>query len=51
MTVTYGGYKRPLSEILGGLHVEAQPEDMPWGARAFSLVDPDGFKITISGEM
>ena len=30
--------------------LEAQPADMPWGARAFSLVDPDGFKLTISSE-
>ncbi|MCH8813368.1 MAG: VOC family protein [Gemmatimonadetes bacterium] len=28
--------------------LESPPEDTPWGARAFSLVDPDGFKITIS---
>ena len=27
--------------------LETQPADNPWG-RAFSLVDPDGFKITIS---
>ena len=30
--------------------LEVQPADMPWGARAFSLVDPDGFKLTISSE-
>ena len=28
--------------------LESPPEDTPWGARAFSLADPDGFKITIS---
>jgi len=28
--------------------LETQPADTPWGARAFTLVDPDGFKITIS---
>ena len=27
--------------------LKTQPADNPWG-RAFSLVDPDGFKITIS---
>jgi uncharacterized glyoxalase superfamily protein PhnB len=37
-------------EARGGT-LEAQPADMPWGARAFSLVDPDGFKLTISTEM
>lgn len=25
-----------------------EPTDMPWGARVFRLVDPDGFKIAIS---
>jgi len=34
----------------GGM-LESEPEDMPWGARAFSLVDPDGFQITISSDM
>ena len=26
--------------------LESEPEDMPWGGRAFSMVDPDGFQIT-----
>ncbi|HEX9887829.1 MAG TPA: VOC family protein [Longimicrobiales bacterium] len=26
----------------------SDPADMPWGARAFNLVDPDGFHMTIS---
>ena len=30
--------------------LESPPADMPWGARAFSLVDPDGYKITIASE-
>ena len=30
--------------------LESQPADMPWGTRAFTLVDPDGFKLTISTE-
>lgn len=34
-----------------GGSLESEPEDMPWGARAFSLTDPDGFQITISTEM
>jgi lactoylglutathione lyase len=25
-----------------------EPKDEPWGARAFSVEDPDGFKITIA---
>ena len=30
--------------------LESPPMAMPWGARAFSLEDPDGFKITISSD-
>lgn len=26
----------------------SEPDDMPWGGRAFSLEDPDGFQLTIS---
>lgn len=26
----------------------SEPSDMPWGDRAFELVDPDGFHLTIS---
>ena len=25
-----------------------EPADMPWGVRAFNLVDPDGFQMTVS---
>jgi len=28
--------------------LDSQPTDMPWGARAFRLHDPDGFKLVIS---
>jgi len=34
-----------------GGSLDSEPEDMPWGARAFSLTDPDGFQFTISSEM
>ena len=30
--------------------LESPPADMPWGVRAFSLADPDGYKITIASE-
>ena len=33
-----------------GGRLDSPPEDTPWGARAFSLVDPDGYKITIASE-
>jgi uncharacterized glyoxalase superfamily protein PhnB len=28
--------------------LESEPTDLPWGARAFRLRDPDGFRLTIS---
>ncbi|MGH7617086.1 MAG: VOC family protein [Gemmatimonadaceae bacterium] len=28
----------------------SEPADMPWGVRMFRVVDPDGFKLTISEE-
>ena len=30
--------------------LDSEPADMPWGVRAFSLSDPDGFKLTIASE-
>jgi uncharacterized glyoxalase superfamily protein PhnB len=30
--------------------LEMQPTDTPWGARALRIVDPDGFRITITSE-
>ena len=33
-----------------GGELESEPADMPWGTRAFDLVDPDGFLLTISSE-
>lgn len=26
------------------------PTDMPWGARAFTVIDPDGFKLTVAAD-
>ncbi|MDQ6828462.1 MAG: VOC family protein [Gemmatimonadota bacterium] len=34
---------------LGGI-LDSEPADMPWGARVFRVLDPDGFKIVISSE-
>jgi lactoylglutathione lyase len=34
----------------GGTLAE-EPKDRPWGGRDFAVVDPDGFKITISSGM
>ena len=33
-----------------GGELASEPADMPWGGRAFNLVDPDGFQLTIVGE-
>lgn len=30
--------------------VASEPADMPWGARVFRLLDPDGFKLAISSD-
>ena len=31
--------------------LESEPADMPWGARVFRVVDPDGFIMAISSEV
>jgi uncharacterized glyoxalase superfamily protein PhnB len=33
-----------------GTTLITEPADMPWGARAFRVQDPDGFKLAISTE-
>ena len=33
-----------------GVPLDGEPHDTPWGTRAFSATDPDGFKVTISSE-
>jgi uncharacterized glyoxalase superfamily protein PhnB len=30
-----------------GGKLDSEPTDMPWGARVFTVVDPDGFRLTI----
>jgi uncharacterized glyoxalase superfamily protein PhnB len=44
---------RALSEQVkrAGYSLDSEPEKMPWGPLAFSLTDPDGFKLTVSEEM
>jgi predicted enzyme related to lactoylglutathione lyase len=37
-------------EARGGTLLE-KPKDQPWGGRAFAVVDPDGFVLTISSEL
>lgn len=36
-------------EARGG-SLASQPADMPWGSRTFRIVDPDGFKLSVSSE-
>jgi uncharacterized glyoxalase superfamily protein PhnB len=31
-----------------GFALESEPKDMEWGSRAFSVVDPDGFNVTVT---
>lgn len=31
-----------------GVQLLTEPTDMPWGARVFRVVDPDGFRMSIS---
>ncbi len=33
-----------------GGRLDQEPHDTPWGTRAFSITDPDGFKLTIYNE-
>ena len=33
-----------------GTPLDSEPMDMPWGVRAFRVVDPDGFKLVFSSE-
>jgi catechol 2,3-dioxygenase-like lactoylglutathione lyase family enzyme len=35
----------------GGLALESGPADQPWGARAASLLDPDGNRIYLLGRL
>jgi uncharacterized glyoxalase superfamily protein PhnB len=47
--------QQSIDEIADGIKarggvLETEPADMPWGARVFRLVDPDGYKLSISSE-
>jgi uncharacterized glyoxalase superfamily protein PhnB len=33
-----------------GIILEQELAEMPWGGRAFALVDPDGFRLTFTSE-
>lgn len=39
-------YANRIKESGGTL--QSEPADMPWGARAFRLLDPDGYRFTVS---
>ena len=34
----------------GGIALDSEPRDTPWGSRAFEVTEPSGFKLTISSE-
>lgn len=47
--VTAQPVDRLAEEIKGrGISLAHEPVDQPWGARDFSVVDPDGFKTSIA---
>lgn len=51
----YMGTAMDVDELAGAIEerggtLTSGPEDMPWGARAFSLEDPDGFALTITSD-
>ncbi len=31
-----------------GITLDSEPEELPWGGMAFSVTDPDGFKLSIA---
>jgi uncharacterized glyoxalase superfamily protein PhnB len=33
-----------------GIVLDGEPQDTPWGTRAFNVTEPSGFKLTISSE-
>jgi uncharacterized glyoxalase superfamily protein PhnB len=49
----YCGTRQNLDHLAGAIKARGgqlahEPTDQPWGSRDFAVVDPDGFKITIS---
>lgn len=32
-----------------GITLDHEPEELPWGGRAFAVTDPDGFRLSIAG--
>jgi uncharacterized glyoxalase superfamily protein PhnB len=47
--------KQPVDDIAqrikdNGGTLATEPADMPWGARIFQLLDPDGYKLVVSSE-
>ena len=45
-----GSYVAAAIKARGG-ELDSEPTDRPWGARDFSVVDPDGFRISISSQI
>jgi uncharacterized glyoxalase superfamily protein PhnB len=34
-----------------GIKLDQEPHDTPWGTRAFEVIEPSGFRLTISTEL
>ena len=46
---------RPVDDVAADIRARggtlaSEPEDMPWGGRSFSMVDPDGFQISFASD-
>ncbi len=35
----------------GGIVLDTEPHDTPWGSRAFEVTEPSGFLLTISSDV
>ena len=48
--------RQPIDQVAADIEARGgelaqQPTDQPWGVRDFAIVDPDGFKISISSPL
>jgi methylmalonyl-CoA/ethylmalonyl-CoA epimerase len=51
LSLWVGDVDAAFDRLRGSLRFEAEPADQIWGARAASLLDPDGTRIFLLGEL
>ncbi len=51
LSLWVGDVDAAFDRLRGKLHFETEPADQIWGARAASLLDPDGIRIFLLGEL